>query len=61
MQGAIALRKLEALADPDELLRVLTALNWGARDGQAVDSTSCFATAVAVVKTLTNQDIPKSD
>ena len=58
MSAASAFRKLEALSQPDELLRVMAALNSGMREGDvAADITSCFSSAVAVVKTLTDQPI----
>jgi hypothetical protein len=58
MSAAVAFRKLEALAQPDKLRQVMGRLNSGMREGDtAADITSCFASAVAVAKTLTNQQI----
>ena len=60
MSGAIAFRKLEVLVEPDNLRQVFANLNSGTAEGErAADITSCFASAVAVAKTLTNQPIVK--
>ena len=58
MSGAAAFKRLEQLADPQTFASVIQSLNFGARE--AYDTRSCFMNMVAVVKTLTNQTIPKS-
>jgi hypothetical protein len=58
MSGTVAFQKLEQLANPQRLASVIQSLNFGARE--AYDERSCFMNMVAIVKTLTNQPIPKS-
>ena len=63
MSGAIAFRKLAALAKPDNLRKVFARINAAARPGKGNDArlTSCAATATVVAKTLTNQPIVQGE
>jgi len=61
MSGAVAFRKLQQLAQPAVLADVIRRLNYDPKtDNPVYDARSCYMNNVAVVKTLTNQAIPRS-
>jgi hypothetical protein len=59
MSGAAAFKKLEQLAQLGQFKTVIQSLNYGSTD--VYDDRSCMMNNVAVLKTLTNQQIVKSD
>lgn len=57
-RGTVAFTKLKQLANPPKLHSVIAALNFG--ETGAYDPRSCAMNNIAIIKTLTNQQIPRT-
>jgi hypothetical protein len=60
MKSAMAMQRLTQLADPGYFNNIFQKLNFGTKPGEMPSKTSCYINMVAVVKQLTNQQIPSS-